>query len=285
MYDMSRQIQAIRDGLKHGPVHSYMTSANVADLNPFVLWDHFYIPHIEQATGFGFHGHSGVATISYPQKGSIAHEDTGGHSGFLEAGGIQIMSAGAGVLHKEIIHPTHHVADAFQLWVALPAEKQEMGPVTYSTLPQNGIPIVETPTSTTKVLVGTHNGVHSTAQAPVDMTYLHINIDAEDTWQHSENNSQTTAFVFVRHGSIEIGNKQISAGELGIFEKNMEPIDIKATQQKAEFLFISGTPLQQAFVSNGSSIHSSTKNLIAGVQRIKQLHLQKVQTTHPQKRS
>ncbi|MFA0161600.1 pirin family protein [Vibrio splendidus] len=110
---MIRQIHEIRNGRNHGPVTSYVSSSNLKDLNPFVLWDHFKMSNVKGTAGFDFHGHSGVATISYPQIGAIAHKNTGGHSGLLEAGGIQIMSAGSGVLHKETVHPDNKVADAF----------------------------------------------------------------------------------------------------------------------------------------------------------------------------
>ncbi|WP_122081181.1 pirin family protein [Vibrio coralliirubri] len=273
---MIRQIHEIRNGRNHGPVTSYVSSSNLKDLNPFVLWDHFKMSNVKGTAGFDFHGHSGVATISYPQIGAIAHKDTGGHSGLLEAGGIQIMSAGSGVLHKETVHPDNKVADAFQLWVALPENEHELGPVTYSTQQQEQLPVVEEAHSTTKVLVGRFNGKQSKALTPVDMTYLHINLDAEYTWQYAGEPSQTTAFIFVRHGSVRVGSKDLAAGELGVFDKNTSLIAVSALESNAEFVIVSGTPLKQDFISNGASLHSSTSNLIAGVRRIKQLQSQQV---------
>ena len=275
---MNRQISEIRSGTKHGPVSSYVNAANIADLNPFVLWDHFYIPQVEGVAGFGFHGHSGVATISYPQIGDIEHEDTSGHDGFLQAGGVQIMSAGAGVLHKETVHSNNKVADAFQLWIALPVKGQELGPVTYSTVQQGELPIIKELGATTKVIVGHYKNKKSPAQAPVDMTYLHTNLKANSHWVYSIEQSQTTAFIYVRHGAVIIENIQISEGELAIFEKGVEPIVVKTAQQDAEFLIISGAPLNQAIISNGSSVHSNTENLIAGVRRIKQIQTQQKNT-------
>ncbi|MEZ8017584.1 pirin family protein [Vibrio splendidus] len=273
---MIRQIHEIRNGRNHGPVNSYVNSSNLNVLNPFLLWDHFQVSNVKGTAGFDFHGHSGVATISYPQIGSIAHKDTGGHSGSLVAGGIQIMSAGAGVLHKETVHPDNTVADAFQLWVALPKDEHEMGSVTYSTQQQDELPVVEETHSTTKVLVGQYHHKQSQALAPVDMTYLHINLNADCTWQHAGSQSQTTAFIFVRNGSVRVESKDLSAGELGVFEKSSAAIQVTALQKEAEFLIVSGTPLKQEFISNGASLHSSNSNLIAGVKRIKQLQSQQV---------
>jgi len=269
---MTRQIREIRNGNKHGPVSSFVNSVNVTELNPFFLWDHFYLPNVKGTAGFDFHGHSGVATISYPQTGDIGHEDTGGHSGMLKAGGVQIMSAGAGVLHKETVYPDTFIADAFQLWVALPEHNQEMGPVTYSTLQQQDIPLIEKEGSKTKIVVGQFQGKKSTAQAPVDMTYLHVNLSASNEWQHLAGEPQTTAFIYIRHGSINTGGVRLSAGELGIYEKGTEALVVNTSSQDAEFLLILGAPLSQEIISNGASVHSSRTNLIAGVQKIQQLH-------------
>lgn len=269
---MSRQIQEIRNGNRRGPVSSFVNSLNVTELNPFVLWDHFYLPHVEGTTGFDFHGHSGVATISYPQTGDIGHEDTGGHTGMLKAGGVQIMSAGAGVLHKETVYPDKRIADAFQLWVALPENGQEMGPVTYSTLQQKDIPVVEVDGSKTKVVIGQFQDKKSTVQAPVDMTYLHVTLNASKEWQHLGDEPQSTAFIYIRHGSIDTGGVRLSAGELGIYEKGTQALVVNTSSQDAEFLLILGAPLNQEIMSNGASVHSSRTNLIAGVQKIQQLH-------------
>ena len=269
---MTRQIKEIRNGKKHGPVSSFVVATNIEELNPFVLWDHFYLPQVEGTAGFDFHGHSGVATISYPQVGDIAHEDTGGHSGLLKAGGIQIMSSGAGVLHKETVFPDKNFADAFQLWVALPEKDSEMGPVTYSTLHEQNIPVIEANGSVVKVLVGKYQGQKSAAQSPVDMSYFHIKLEAGSTWSHSSQELHTTAFIYVRKGVIETGGVRLSAGELGIYENQSELISVNALNQNAEFLVVTGAPLKQSIISNGASVHSSNTNLIAGVQKIRQLH-------------
>ena len=268
---MTRQIKKIRNGRKHGPVSSFVSATNIEELNPFVLWDHFYLPQVEGTAGFDFHGHSGVATISYPQIGDIAHEDTGGHTGLLKAGGIQIMSSGAGVLHKETVLPDKKHADAFQLWVALPEKDLEMGPVTYSTLQEQDIPVVEVNGANVKILVGEYHGQKSAAQPPVDMSYFHINLKADSTWSHSSQASHSTAFIYVRKGVIKTGGVRLEPGELGIYENQSELISVNALHQDADFIVVTGMPLKQQLISNGASVHSSNSNLIAGVQKVRQL--------------
>lgn len=273
---MSRKIEEIRSGVKHGPINSYVTSNNIASLNPFVLWDHFYAADVSGTAGFGFHGHSGVATISYPQAGDIEHADTGGHTGVLQVGGLQIMSAGEGVLHKETVYPKNKTAEAFQLWVALPELEQEMGPVVYSTAQKNALPVHHAENGTaTKIVVGEYAGLESPIRAPVEMTYLHIKLKGNSHWQYTAKPEQTTAFIYVRSGSVEIGEVSLSDMELGIYELTSAPIEIKSLEDDAEFLIVTGAPLKQEIISNGSSVHSSTENLITGVQKINHLQNKK----------
>ncbi|HIF9343749.1 TPA: pirin family protein [Photobacterium damselae] len=269
---MIRQIKEIRNGRKHGPVSSFVSITSIEDLNPFVLWDHFYLAQVEGSTGFDFHGHSGIATISYPQKGDIVHEDTGGHTGKLKAGGVQIMSSGAGVLHKETIVPNNKLADAFQLWMVLPENGIEMGPVSYSIVQEQDIPIVETSGARVKILVGEYHGQKSEAQAPVDMSYFHVKLETTTSWSYLSPKSHTTAFIYVRKGEIETGGVRLSAGELGIYGNQAEFISVNTQNQNSEFLVVTGSPLKQQIISNGASVHSSNTNLIAGVQKIRQLH-------------
>jgi len=272
---MSKVIQEIRNGSKHGPVKSYISGSNVEALNPFVLWDHFHIPYTETNAGFGFHGHSGVATISYPLTGDIDHEDTGGHSGLLSAGGVQVMSAGGGVLHKETVIPDNKVAEAFQLWVVLPEDSQELGPVTYSTAQQDALPVIRQDGSVTKVIAGEFQGVASSVKTPVDMTYLHVRLEPQMSWRHLVAADESSAFIFVRSGELRSGDAKLRAGDFGIYGAGGEVVDVSTAGQSAEFVLVSGAPLQQPIISTGSSVHSSHDNTALGEQRIRQLHSQR----------
>jgi redox-sensitive bicupin YhaK (pirin superfamily) len=271
---MSRFIQEIRTGSNHEPVTSFVSRSNLTVLNPFVLWDHFAISGAVNPAGFGFHGHSGVATISYPLISSIKHEDTGGHTGHLLSGGIQVMSAGGGVLHKETVYPDAGKAEALQLWTLLPTAENEMGPVTYSAAQSDALPEVKNLKSRTKVLVGEYQGVSSPVQHSVAMAYLHVNLKSGSKWQHQVAKGQTTAFVYLRSGQLTIGTTHLSAGEMGIFNTSNDEIQVSTTNNAAEFLLVAGKPLAQPIISTGPSVHSSRHNAILGSRQINKLQMQ-----------
>ncbi|MCX8018880.1 MAG: pirin family protein [Chitinophagaceae bacterium] len=51
--------------------------------------------------GFGLHPHQNMEIISVLLKGKMNHKDSTGYSSEIEAGGVQIMSAGSGLFHEE----------------------------------------------------------------------------------------------------------------------------------------------------------------------------------------
>jgi len=268
---MSRSIVEIRNGHTHGPVTSFISQRNVTQLNPFVLWDHFHAEGLTGTTGFGFHGHSGVATLSYPVVGDIVHEDTDGNQGTLAAGGVQLMASGAGVLHKETVYPDQGVADAFQLWTLLPGDDAEMGPVTYSLAQKTATPVVAAPDSETKVLVGQHGEAISPAKHSVNMAYLEVSIRPNGQWRHAVAPGQSTGFIYVRSGEVTLNGTTLNARRLGVLNTSDEDVSLAAGDSGAVIMVAFGQPLEQPIISSGPSIHSSQERLEVGTLNIQRL--------------
>ncbi|MEW8052917.1 MAG: pirin family protein [Candidatus Thiodiazotropha endolucinida] len=268
---MSRSIIEIRNGHRHGPVTSFVSQGNVHQLNPFVLWDHFQTEGLTGTTGFGFHGHSGVATISYPVIGDIVHEDTDGNEGKLAAGGIQLMASGAGVLHKETVYPEQGITDAFQLWTLLPKADAEMGPVTYSLAQKAVIPIVTASDSETKVLFGHHCGTTSPAKHSAEITYLEVRIKRNGIWKHVVASGQSTGFIYVRSGQIILGETLLKAKQLGVLNPADTDFSLTAGESGAVIMVVLGQPLDQPIISSGPSIHSTRERLSVGTRNIQRL--------------
>ena len=51
---------------------------------------------------FPWHPHRGIETIKYVLKGSVEHNDSLGNTGTLAAGDVQWMTAGSGIMHREM---------------------------------------------------------------------------------------------------------------------------------------------------------------------------------------
>jgi redox-sensitive bicupin YhaK (pirin superfamily) len=58
--------------------------------------------------------------------GVLEHGDNAGHAGALEPGDVQWMTAGRGIIHRELAYRNEH-AHTLQLWVNLPAAAKLVG--------------------------------------------------------------------------------------------------------------------------------------------------------------
>ncbi len=71
---------------------------------------------IKSGTGFSTHPHDNMEIITYIRQGAISHKDSTENAGRTEAGDVQVMSAGTGVLHSEHNHePVDTVL--YQIWI------------------------------------------------------------------------------------------------------------------------------------------------------------------------
>lgn len=71
-------------------------------LDPFLLLDVFHSDAPDDyIAGFPFHPHRGMETVTYMLEGRVRHTDSLGNSGVIEAGGVQWMTAGRGIVHEE----------------------------------------------------------------------------------------------------------------------------------------------------------------------------------------
>lgn len=55
--------------------------------------------------------------ISLVTEGALKHKDSMGHEGVIQAGDVQVMSAGTGVLHSEFNPDAYHRSKFFQVWI------------------------------------------------------------------------------------------------------------------------------------------------------------------------
>jgi hypothetical protein len=71
---------------------------------------------IQPGTGFDLHGHRDMEIITYVRRGAITHQDHLGNVGRTEAGDVQVMSAGSGIMHAEF-NKEDDTTQIFQIWI------------------------------------------------------------------------------------------------------------------------------------------------------------------------
>ncbi|MDC8005148.1 pirin family protein [Aureisphaera galaxeae] len=104
-------------------------------VGPFTFIDHMGPSHIGPGRYMDVdqHPHIGLSTLTYLLEGEVEHRDSTGAVKHIQAGDVGFMSAGKGVAHTERT-PQHqrdgksHPVHGYQVWVALPKDKEEMEP-------------------------------------------------------------------------------------------------------------------------------------------------------------
>src|SRR4029079_19467561 len=113
-------------------------------LDPFLMLDAFGSANPgDYIGGFPHHPHRGFETAIYMIAGRMRHRDSAGHEGLLQNGGVQWMTAGRGLVHREMPEQEQGTMEGFQLWLNLPA-KDKMREPWYRDIPSGEIPEVTT---------------------------------------------------------------------------------------------------------------------------------------------
>ena len=71
---------------------------------------------ISAGRGFGMHSHRDMEIITVMIEGELQHQDSAGNSGVIEAGDVQRMSAGTGIMHSEI-NASAQPCRLLQIWI------------------------------------------------------------------------------------------------------------------------------------------------------------------------
>jgi quercetin 2,3-dioxygenase len=66
--------------------------------------------------GFPPHPHADMEIITYVREGAVTHRDSLGNEGRIEAGDVQVMSAGVGIRHAEY-NLEQQPTRIFQIWI------------------------------------------------------------------------------------------------------------------------------------------------------------------------
>ncbi|QNI31643.1 pirin family protein [Alloacidobacterium dinghuense] len=111
----------------HFAIGEYGNSAHAPIGNLYVFNDDEIAPH----SGFGLHHHANVEIITYVRYGTVTHQDDQGNRSQIEAGNVQVMSAGTGILHSET-NIEDVPARLFQIWLS---PKDQGGSPQWSTKP------------------------------------------------------------------------------------------------------------------------------------------------------
>src|SRR5580700_7510 len=152
-------------------------------VGPFIFFDHF--GPVEFRTGQGIdvrpHPHIGLATVTFLFDGEIMHRDSLGTAAAIRPGEVNLMTAGRGIVHSERTGTEVRAAGGrvhgLQLWVALPAAREEMAPE-FAHHGGAELPVVQEDGMTAHIVLGTLYGKASPVPTTADTIFADIVLKA-----------------------------------------------------------------------------------------------------------
>ncbi len=234
----------------------YIGSQSLPELDPFLLLDCFESddPN-DYVAGFPSHPHRGFETVTYLLAGKMRHEDNAGHGGVIEAGGIQWMTAGQGIIHSEMPEQENGRLAGFQLWVNLPASDKLCDPA-YREYPKDQIPLENQAQGVdVRVIAGvTHHGTTGPVSGVVTKPlYLDVNLSPETSFEELIPQGHA-GFVFVIEGEISVksdtASKTVSTKQLGVLGPG-NAVNIESRASSARFLLVAAQILDEPIARYG----------------------------------
>jgi len=126
-----------------------------------------------------------------------------------------------------------------QLWVALPAEHEEVDPAFFHH-PASSIPSVQLPGVQLRVLAGSVYGKASPVRVLSPLFYVDARIDAGAELELPDHFSERAAYV--ANGSISVGREHIAEPKLIVFRAGQRAV-LRAVSD-ARVLLLGGEPLE-----------------------------------------
>jgi redox-sensitive bicupin YhaK (pirin superfamily) len=252
------------------------------DFDPFLLLDDFRNDRPEDyLAGFPWHPHRGIETITYVLAGSVEHGDSLGNKGKMNAGDVQWMTAGSGILHQEMpkgdkLGRMH----GFQLWANLPSSLKMTDP-RYQDISANDIPEVTDDDGTrVRVVCGEFWGKHGPVQGvAADPNYFDIFVPAGHRKQLKiETTRNAFAYVFDGSGTFRDSSHpravltehaakpdaapvyDIGNHSLVLFDRGDE-ISVQAGEKGIRFLLVSGKPIEEPVAWYGPIVMNTQQQL------------------------
>jgi quercetin 2,3-dioxygenase len=236
-------------------------------IDPFLFLNHHgpqVYPPNNRGLPFGPHPHRGFETVTFIVEGSLAHRDSGGHESVINAGGVQWMTAGRGLVHAEL-SPDDFLQhggplEILQLWINLPARLKMTAP-RYVGLQRDDIPAIALDDG--RVMVNLIAGEFEGRLGPVasltgvHMTSIELRAEGRITLPAP---SHHNVFLYVVRGEIDIEGTSVRRFHLADMNGDGDQIEVRSTGG-ALVLFGHATPHNEPVVAHGPFVMNTREEI------------------------
>ena len=250
--------------------------------DPFLMLDDFRSATPEHyLSGFPWHPHRGIETITYVLCGDVEHGDSMGNSGSITAGDVQWMTAGSGVIHQEMPKGDGRGRlEGFQLWANLPATSKMMAP-RYRDVKAAQIPEVSLESGVRiKIICGRVGDTEGPVRdIVIEPQYLDISVPPGTTYTHPTPADHTVfayviggrgyfcperkTFTFEAEGINYFdmrGTARADNETLVLFDRG-DHVYVQTEAEPIRFLLVSGKPINEPVAWYGPIVMNTREEL------------------------
>ncbi|MEY4653247.1 MAG: hypothetical protein RI884_1828 [Pseudomonadota bacterium] len=240
-------------------------------LDPFLMLDNFASDDPDDyGAGFPDHPHRGFETVTYMIAGRMRHQDSAGHEGLLQNGGVQWMTAGRGLVHSEMPEQEEGVMEGFQLWLNLRGD-DKMCPPWYRDIQSAEIPEVTNAQGVlARVIAGHSHGTDGAMQREhTEPLYLDLRWPAATATFEQPLADTHNAFLYVYRGSVEVIDAQgagsaVPLHRMAILANEGDGVTLRASAN-AQAILIAGKPLREPIAQYGPFVMNTREQLMQAV--------------------
>jgi len=264
---LSKVHPAFRDDIADLTTRRPVPGPGLEQVDPFLFLNHHgpqtYAPD-NGGLPFGPHPHRGFETVTFILTGNLAHHDSGGHESVIEAGGVQWMTAGSGLIHAEVSPPSFKQnggpLEILQLWVNLPGRLKMSAPA-YTGLQKNDIPDlpIADGLGMLSLTSGAFDGVTGPIRSLTDVFMSTVRLTAGASVELPAP-AHRNVLLYVVSGEVLIGNVAIGQWHLVTMDDDGDVISVTATAD-AFLLFGHADPIGEPVVSHGPFVMNTREEI------------------------
>lgn len=234
-------------------------------LDPYLFLNHhgpdFFGPN-NQGLPFGPHPHRGFETLTFIVEGELVHKDSEGFSSRITKGGVQWMTAGAGIIHSETSSEEFlekgGALEILQLWINLPAALKS-SPAHYQGYQKSEIPALEI---APKVNLNLISGSWQNQKGPVESPFPQFmsTIEAAAGTHFSLDTNADQLFFYLVSGKLKVNGSEMDFRNTAIFEEAAGTVEIEVLEE-AYIIFAQAPQIKEPVVAHGPFVMNSEREI------------------------
>ena len=255
---------AHRDDIADLVTRRPLPGRGLPQVDPFLFLNHHgpqVYPPGNRGLPFGPHPHRGFETVTFILEGNLAHYDSGGHASVIEAGGVQWMTAGSGLIHAEVSPPEFKrdggPLEILQLWINLPARLKMTEP-RYSGVQTDAVPAVPLPAGAGELAL--ISGSFGDTEGPVrSLTGVFMSVVRLAPGGRAELPAPRgrSVFLYVARGSASVAEVAVERWHLVTLNDDGDSVVVTAGPEGAVLLFGHAEPIGEPVVAHGPFVMNS----------------------------